>query len=119
MTQLPQAAQLFKLICEESSVDLVLTSRLKDQIDSFSSKLFTKLRKQELDERIKFCTGLTQEKGPSWACKVMPNEFTSKEQYRIVCKKNAIGGQHSRWMEFQNESDFEEPFGAGPVRGML
>ncbi len=119
MTQLPQAAQLFKLICEESSLDLVLTSRLKDQIVGFSSKLFTKLGKKELDERIKFCTGLTKDKGPSWACKVLPDEFASEEQYRRVCRENENRGLHPKWMEFQNEGDFEEPFEAGPVQGML
>ncbi len=119
MTQLPHSAQLFKLICEENSLSLLLTSRLNDQIDSFSSKLFTKLWKMELDERIKFCTGLTQDKGPSWACKVLPDEFTHEEEYRRVCLDNEIRGLHSRWMEFQNESDFEEPFGAGPLRGMF
>ncbi|XP_072037857.1 uncharacterized protein [Amphiura filiformis] len=101
---------IMKVICEEQSVDLIRTPRLKDQIIRFTSMLRSKYKKLGPSYRKHFWAHITQ--GPPWACKILASEFHSREQFQRICHESVQHGPHPKWTEFVNRQDFEVPLAA-------
>ncbi|XP_072037777.1 uncharacterized protein [Amphiura filiformis] len=72
------AQLLFEAICQEKSVDLIFTERLRSQMHSYSSLIRSKFKLNKVVD---------------WSCRVVASEFIKQEGFESMCRENGQGLQ--------------------------
>ncbi len=103
---------VFKLLCEENKVKLIHTPRLTSQIMRFVCKLQAKFSEvcEPNKKLLKVFCNLMME-SPPFACKILASEFVHRKDYVQIWQKNHQSEPHPKWIEYENEADFEQPLG--------
>ncbi|XP_072037847.1 uncharacterized protein [Amphiura filiformis] len=112
---------IFKTICEQHSVGLIYTSRLRSQIICFISilrSIYMKLCVHQSAHRQQFYNQCNI--SPPWACKVLASEFYRQEEFHQSRQMNKHGShpQCMRYTSMEDWAEFEVAIETSPIEDM-